>query len=85
MNIQKKIANKNLRTWAGSPRKGRDHTDGRNGVGDGKGGPRLARASKRGAQVPRRRASPAPTLADRSPPIAAGTDRYPFPRTGHDP
>ncbi len=50
MHIEKKIANKHLRTWAGSCRKGRGHTDGRNGAGDGKGGPRLARAAKRGAR-----------------------------------
>ena len=51
MDLQTKIANKNLRTWPGSRRKGRGRTDGRNGIGDGKGGPRIARASKRGARA----------------------------------
>jgi len=51
MNLDKKIANKHLRSWAGSHRRGRGHTDGRNGVGDGKGGERLARAAKRGARA----------------------------------
>jgi hypothetical protein len=51
MHLEKKIANKGLRTWAGSPRCGRGHTDGRNGVGDGKGGARLARSAKRGART----------------------------------
>lgn len=51
MDLDKIIANKHLRTWAGSRRRGWGHTDGRNGVGDGKGGPRLARAAKRGARA----------------------------------
>jgi hypothetical protein len=50
MDTGKKIANRHLRTYSG-PRCGRGHLDGRNGVGDGKGGPRLARAAKRGARA----------------------------------
>jgi hypothetical protein len=50
MSIETKIANKGLRTWAGSRRKGRGHTDGRTRV-CGKGGDRLYRAAKRGARA----------------------------------
>jgi hypothetical protein len=50
MHIEKMIANKHLRTWPGRHR-GWGHTDGRNGVGDGKGGERIARTAKRGARA----------------------------------
>jgi hypothetical protein len=48
MDIERKIANRHLRTWEGSRRKGRGHTDGRAHV-CGKGGRRLYRDAKRGA------------------------------------
>jgi hypothetical protein len=50
MNIERKIANKKLRTWEGSRRKGRGHTDGRTRV-CGKGGRSLYRDAKRGARA----------------------------------
>jgi hypothetical protein len=50
MYLEKKIANKHLRTWPGSPRKGRGHTDGRTPV-CGKGGSQPYRSAKRGARA----------------------------------
>jgi hypothetical protein len=50
MDIERKIANKGLRTWDGGHYKGRGHRDGRTPV-CGKGGKRLYRAAKRGSRA----------------------------------